>query len=279
MSALLYSKDTPMRVAVAGLGNVGGTVATKLAAGEIPEIHLTAICSKDPEKARRFGAGLKPPTKVVPLAELPEHADVIVECATYDAFAEIARVALTAGKTLVAVSAGALGANLDLIELAETHGGVIRISSGALPGLDLVRSAKEGGIKGAKLTSRMRPESLAKEDYIIAKGFDFSTPPAEPVHVFTGTAREASAAFPRHLNVATTLSLAGAGLDNTVVELWADDGIPGVIHRVEVQSDVVGLEMVAHNRPSPTNKKTAAVVAPSVLATLRSMVSALQLGN
>ena len=125
----------------------------------------------------------------------------------------------------------------------------------------------------------MRPEALAKEDYVIDKGFDFSTPPAEPVHVFGGTAREASEAFPRHFNVATTLSLAGAGPDQTVIELWADDGIPGVIHRVEVDSDVVALELVCHNRPSPTNKSTAAVVAPSVMATLRSLVSPLQLGN
>ena len=268
-----------MRVAIAGLGNVGGTVATRLAAGEIPQIRLTAICSKDPEKARLFSERLDPRPKVVPLAELPEHADVIVECATYDAFAEIARVALTAGKTLVAVSAGALGANLDLIELAEKHGGVIRISSGALPGLDLIRGARESGINSAKLISRMRPESLAKEAYVIDKGFDFSTPPPEPVHVFSGTAREASKAFPRHFNVATTLSLAGAGLDNTLIELWVDDGIPGVIHRVEVDSKAVGLELIASNRPSPTNKSTAAVVAPSVMATLRSMVSALQLGN
>ena len=279
MTALLYSKDTPMRVAIAGLGNVGSTVAPRLAAGEIPQVQLTAVCDIDSEKARQVCEGLEPRPKVVPLVELPEHADVIVECAVYEAFADIARVALEAGKTLVAVSAGALGANLDLIELAEKHGGIIRISSGALPGLDLIRSAREGGITGSKLISRMRPESLAKEDYVIDKGFDFSTPPPEPVHVFSGTAREASEAFPRHFNVATTLSLAGAGLDDTLIELWVDDGIPGVIHRVEVTSDAVGLELVSHNRPSPTNKSTAAVVAPSVMATLRSMVSPLQLGN
>ncbi|MDP6785544.1 MAG: DUF108 domain-containing protein [Rhodospirillales bacterium] len=279
MSALLYSKDNPLRVAVAGLGNVGGTVVQRLAAGEIPQIQLTAICSKNLEKARGFSERLDSRPKVIPLAEFPEHADVIVECAVYEAFAEIARVALEAGKTLVAVSAGALGANPDLLDLAEKHGGIIRISSGALPGLDLIRSAREGGIKSAKLISRMRPESVAKEDYLIAKGFDFTTPPSEPVHVFSGTAREASKAFPRHFNVATTLSLAGAGLDDTTIELWVDDGIPGVIHRVEVESDAVGLELVSHNRPSPTNKSTAAVVAPSVMATLRSMVSALQIGN
>ena len=274
-----YSKDTPMRVAIVGLGNVGGAVTLRLAAGEIPQIRLTAICSKDLEKARLFSKRLQPRPNVVPLAELPEHADVVVECATYDAFSEIAQVTLVAGKTLVAVSAGALGPNLHLIDLAEKHGGVIRISSGALPGLDLIRSAHESGIKNANLISRMRPESLAKEAYVIDKGFDFSTPPPEPVHVFSGTAREASRAFPRHFNVATTLSLAGAGLDDTTIELWVDDGIPGVIHRVEVDSEAVGLELIARSWPSPTNKSTAAVVAPSVMATLRSMVSALQLGN
>lgn len=279
MTAMPYSRDNPMRVAIAGMGNVGSTVAPRLAAGEIPQVHLTAICDVDIERTRRVSEQLNPKPLVLPLAELPEHADVIVESATYEAFADIARVALEAGKTLIAVSAGALGTNLHLIELAEKHGGVIRISSGALPGLDLIRSAREAGITGAKLTSRMRPESLAGEAYVKDKGFDLSSPPAEPVHIFSGTAREASEAFPRHFNVATTLSLAGAGLDDTEIELWADGSLPGVIHRVEVESEAVGLELISRNRPSPTNKSTAAVVAPSVMATLRSLVSPLQLGN
>ena len=268
-----------MRVALAGFGNVGRALAPRLTAGEIPAARLTAISARDLERARTASAGLDPRPLVVPVGELPEHADVVVECATYEAFADIARATVEAGKTLVAVSVGALGANPDLIGLAEKHGGVIRIASGALPGLDIIRSAREGGITAARLTSRMRPEALAEEPYVIAGGFDLSTPPAAAVQVFRGTAREASEAFPRHFNVATTLSLAGIGPDDTTIELWADGDIPGVIHKVEVDSEVVSLTLESRNRPSPTNRSTSSVVAPSILAALRSMVSPIVIGS
>lgn len=279
MTALRFTRDNPLRVALAGYGNVGRQLGPRLAAGEIPQIRLVAISAGNLDKAREASAGLDPRPLVVPAAELPRHADVVVECATYDAFAEIARATLTAGKTLVAVSVGALAANLDLIDLAERHGGVIQVANGAMPGLDEIRCAREGGIGTVTLASRIRPDSLAKEPYIREQGFDFATPPAAPVRVFQGTAREAAAAFPRHFNVAVALSLAGVGLDRTQIEVWCDPEIPGAIHHVEVDSEVVRLEMTAFNRPSPANRNTSRIVAPSIMAALRNMVSPIRVGS
>jgi aspartate dehydrogenase len=279
MSASRYSVDNPLRVAIAGYGNVGRTLAPRLTAGEIPGVKLTAICDVDLDKTRAETAHLDPRPLVASLTELPDHADVIIEAATFESFAEIARPALAAGKTLLAVSVGALGVNLDLIEFAEKHGGRIQVCNGALPGLDIIRCAKEGGINSVKLTSRIRPDSLVHEEYILAQGWDFSTPPAEPLKVFEGTAREASAAFPRHFNVAVALSVAGIGLDRTMIEVWADEGIPGAIHRVEVDSEVIQLDLISKNRPSPTNNATSRIVAPSIMAALRSMVSPIRLGS
>jgi aspartate dehydrogenase len=279
VSALRYHKGNPLRVALAGFGNVGQQLAPRLAAGEVPHTILTAITANNLEKARTNAKGLSPAPKIVPLAELPEHADVIVECATYESFPEIARVTVTAGKTLICVSAGALAAHLDLIDLAEKHHGVIHIATGAMPGMDILRSAKESGLKAVRLRSRMKPEALAKEPWVQGQGFDFSTPPKEAVKVFGGSAREAANAFPRHYNVAVTLSLSGAGLDDTRIDMWCDPAIPGAIHHVEVESEAVDLNMESRNRPSKTNKNTSQIVAPSILAALRQMVSPIRCGS
>lgn len=279
MAALRHTRDNPLRVALAGFGNVGRQLAPRLAAGEIPQVRLVAISAADLDRARAASAGLDPRPLVLPAAELPAHADVVVECATYDAFPEIARATLTAGKTLLAVSVGALAANLDLIDLAERYGGVIQIANGAMPGLDEIRCAREAGIGTVTLASRIRPDSLAKEPYVRAQGFDFAAPPKAPVRVFQGTAREAAAAFPRHFNVAVALSLAGIGLDRTRIEVWCDPDIPGAIHHVEVESEAVRLDMTAHNRPSPANRNTSRIVAPSILAALRNMVSPIRVGS
>ena len=117
------------------------------------------------------------------------------------------------------------------------------------------------------------------EEYLEKRGFDFTKPLKEAVQVFSGSAREAAAAFPRHFNVAISLSLAGVGFDKTKVDIWADPTIPGAIHNVEVEADEVVLSMTSRNRPSEANPKTSRIIAPSVLATLRSMVAPLHVGS
>lgn len=268
-----------MRVALAGFGTVGQELARRLAGGAIAQMRLVAISARDLDKARRNSAHLDPPPAVVRVAELPDLAEVIVECATGAAFPEIARTALKAGRILVPVSVGALASHPEIIELAGCHGGVIRVASGAMLGLDAIRGAAEGEIRSVRLTSSLRPDSLAREPYIIERGFDFASPPAARAKVFEGTAGEAARAFPNHFNVAVTLSLAGIGLERTEVEVWADPEVPGAVHHVEVDADHIQLSMTSRNRPSPSNPRTSRSVAPSVMAALRSLVAPLQIGS
>ena len=280
MPAMAYTPDNPMRVALAGFGTVGQSLARHLSGNGVPAVRLTAISARDLDKARRASAGLKPAPHVVPVAKLPADADVVVECAPAAAFREIAEPALMAGKTLLAVSPSALATQPDLIDLARAHGGRIQIVTGALPGLEAVRGAREGGINSVKLSARFRLDRLARSDYVLARGFDFSTPPEAPVLIFSGTAREATTTFPRHLNVAAALALAGTGLDETLVDLWVDAGVTGTTLRIELDSDVIELDLTARNRPTGGKKGgTSRIVAPSILAALRAMVSPLRVGS
>jgi aspartate dehydrogenase len=278
MSAGLPSVANPLKVGLAGFGTVGQDLARRLVAGAIPEIKLTAVAARDLGRAKTNAAALTPAPKVVSLADLPNHADVIVECATADAFPEIARTVVTAGKMLIAVSVGGLPNCPELVDLAQKHGARVRVASGALPGLDIIRSAKEGTIRSVKLTSRIRPDSLAHEKYIRDRGFDFTTPPGQPVMVFAGSARDAALAFPRHFNVAVTLSLGGIGFERTQIEVWADKDIRGAIHHVEVEADDIALTLISRNRPSD-NPRTSRIVAPSILAALRSLVAPVLVGS
>ena len=125
-------------------------------------------------------------------------------------------------------------------------------------------------------TGTVPDEEIAQR---VRRGFDFRQPLAAAVKVFEGSAGEAAAAFPRHFNVAISLSLAGVGFDRTRVEIWADPDIPGAIHNVEVEADEVVLSLTSRNRPSDSNPKTSRIIAPSVLAALRSMVAPLHVGS
>ena len=271
----------PGRIALglAGFGNVGRDLAARIAGGALPDVDLVAASARDLDKARAAAREIAPALRIVPLAELPALVDVVVECATADSFPEIARIVLEAGRYLIAVSAGGVPNCPDMMALAERHGGRVRIASGALPGLDILRCAREGTIRSVKLTSRIKPGSMAHERYVLDRGFDFERhPPVAAVKIFEGTAGAAAAAFPRHFNVAVALSLGGIGFERTAVEVWVDPDIGGAIHNVEVDAEDIGLTMISRNRPS-ANPRTSRIVAPSILAALRSLTAPVLVGS
>ena len=135
----------PLQVAVAGLGAVGMPVAAALAAGALPGLRLAAVSASDPVRAeaRMAAAGFSAPLPpVLSLAALAEVADVVVEAAPPSLFLEVAEPALSAGRTLVALTATQLLVHHEqVLAAAERGGGRVIIPTGALVGLDAVRSA------------------------------------------------------------------------------------------------------------------------------------------
>src|SRR5215207_2390528 len=65
------------RVAIAGLGAVGRVLAQRLAAG-IPGLQLAAVAARDIGKAHAWLEAHEIRCRVVPLAALPQHADLAV---------------------------------------------------------------------------------------------------------------------------------------------------------------------------------------------------------
>lgn len=271
--------NPPLKIALGGFGNVARQLVRAIQ--ERPELGLeiTAVSAHDVEAAAARAREIGLDVPVVGADQLPVHADVIVECATYDGFRPIVEPAARAGAHVICVSIGALGVNMDLIELAAEHGGTIQIASGAMPGLDILRSARQGEIESVRLTSHIRANSLAHEAYVTDRGIDLSRADREPVEVFTGSAREAALHFPRHFNVAVALSLAGIGLDRTEITIFANSQLPGARHTVHVKSDVIDLEMTSQNYPSVENNRTSRIVAPSILAALGELQGPLRVGS
>ncbi|MGI6247407.1 MAG: aspartate dehydrogenase domain-containing protein [Pseudochelatococcus sp.] len=275
----IRNREKTMKVGIAGFGTAGRQVAQALLDGRIAGAELVAVAGRDLEKAARLAAEAAPGLRAVPLAGLPALCDVVVETATGSAFPEIARTVLEAGKDLICVSAGGFLAVPDIEDIARRHGARIRIATGAMPGLDMLRCAAEGTLRKVALKTSIKPESLANEPYVLAQGLDFRhAPPPEPVRVFSGTAREAARHFPRHMNVAVAISLAGIGFDRTTIDMWMDPTIPGAIHELAIDADEVCVTFVSRNFPS-SNPKTSRIVAPSILAALRARQAAVLIGS
>ena len=266
-----------MRVGIAGLGAIGRSVARKIANGGIPKIELAGVTVRDGEKARGFLSEIGCNAPVLPLADLIAKSDLIIECAPAAVMVDIATPVLSAGKMLMALSAGQLLKHPELVALAREKGGQIIVPTGALIGFDAVSAAAEGDIQSVTMITRKPLKGLMGAPYLVANNISIEGL-NEAKRVFKGTAREAAAGFPENVNVAAALSLAGIGPDRTTIEIWADPNVTRNMHRVVVEADSARFEMAIENVPSE-NPKTGRITALSVVAALRKMTAPLRVGT
>ncbi|MGI5330636.1 aspartate dehydrogenase domain-containing protein [Actinomadura nitritigenes] len=246
-------------IAVLGYGAIGSVVCDRLLAGGVPGARLDCVVG-------RRAAGTSVP--VVTAGEAIERADVLVECAGHAALAAHGEDALSAGADLVVSSVGAL-TDASLRERLHAAGpGRLFVTTGALGGLDLlVAAASAAPFTTVRLSTTKTPAALVqdwmepsqKEALLSARG---------PVVVFSGSAEEAAALFPRSMNVAATLSLALPATP-VEVELVADPAADLVAHVVTAEGPVGRYRFEVRNQPSPGNPRTSRVVPYAVLRTLR----------
>jgi aspartate dehydrogenase len=273
---MMAESRTKTRVAVAGLGAIGADVVKALDRG-IEGLTLVAVSANSPDKHRGWLADLKTAPNVMPIAQLAEVADIVVECAPSKVVRAIVAPVVERGKTAVVLSVGALLQNADLIDLAKAHGGQIIVPTGALIGLDAVTAAAEGTIQSARLVTRKPVAGLLGAPHLVENHIQIEGI-IEPLRIFEGSARDAAKGFPANLNVAVALSLAGIGPDRTRVEIWADPTVTRNTHRIEVDSDSARLSMTIENIPSE-NPKTGRITALSVIACLRKLRASLRVGT
>ena len=267
-----------MKIALAGLGAIGGAVARRVLADGIPGIQLVAVSARDHNKARATLKAINgTAVPIVGLADLAGMADLVIECAPAALMDSIAQPVLRAGKKLLVLSAGALLPRPELLELAKKHGGQIIVPTGALLGLDAVCAAAEGQIHSVQMTTRKPPNGLSGAPYLVENRIQVDDV-REPLRVFSGSARDAAKGFPANVNVAVALSLAGIGPDRTRIDIWADPTVTRNTHRIQVDSDSARIDMTIENIPSE-NPKTGRITALSVIAALRKIHAPLRVGT
>ena len=271
------TNQKPLRIAIAGLGAIGKSLARTLAAGGVPGVTLSAVSAKNLDRAREFVETLSVKAAVLAIADLEPNADVVVECAPGALLPQIVTPFLKAKKHAIVLSVGALLSHPDLIELARAEGGTLLVPTGALIGLDAVIAAAEGTIHSVTMVTRKPPNGLVGAPYLVENHIEVDGL-TEPKRVFKGNAREAARGFPANLNVVAALSLAGIGPDRTTLEIWADPTVTRNVHSIEVDSDSARFRMTMENIPSE-NPKTGRIVAQSVIALLRKMNANFRVGT
>lgn len=244
------------RVAVLGYGAIGTQVCALLQAGAVRGADLVAVVRRERDADEPLTCDLD---------EAVRRSDIIVECAGQEAVGALAEATASRDVDLVITSIGALLVDAVLTNALGKHPGRVRLTSGAIGGFDLLRSARRAGeFDRVELTTTKRATSLVRP-WMTADVLErLARDRGEPFEVFSGTAAEAAELFPESLNVAAALALA-AGAQNLEVRLIADPAVSRVRHRVEAHGPTGDYTFEFVNHPSAQNPKTSAVVPYAVL--------------
>lgn len=266
-----------LKVGILGVGSIGQTFANAVDRGRF-DAELVAICDQDRARAEGFVAVLSSQPPVVSMDELIERTDLVVEAASQAALAELVPKAIARGRDLLILSVGGLLGHEDWFRAAAEKGCKINIPSGAIAGLDGIKSASIGRIDCAVLTSRKPAAALRGTKYVTERGIPVDSMTQETV-IFDGTAEEAARAFPTTSNVAASLRLSVDPKVPVRVRVMAVPGGTQNVHEIRVKGEFGELAVDVKNVPSRANPRTSQLAAFSALATLANLTRSLRVGN
>ena len=271
-------------VGLIGCGSIGTIIAEAIDRGRVGDVELVVVYDVIREHAERLVNKLsRKPVISESVEELIKREDIklVVEAASQEAVRQYALKILDEGKDLMVMSTGAL---LDdklykqILDSAKKRGRKVYVPSGAIVGLDNIKSAALARIYEVTLTTRKPPSSFEGAPLIKNRKIDLNAI-KKPTLLYEGTAREAVKLFPRNVNVAASLSLAGVGPDKIKVKIIADPGIKEIIHEIRVKGEFGELETRTINRPFPSNPQTSYIAALSAIATLKRIAEKIVIGT
>jgi aspartate dehydrogenase len=267
------------KVGIIGFGTIGYQIARSIESGYLSLAQLSFIVDLSSERlevAKKLFTNEKPTMFSDPDllfdSESYKSTQIIVESASGAAVRQYAKQILSDGKYLIIFSVGELVDDTLLKELeseAARHTGVIHIPTGAIAGIDAIRSARNN-LHEITITTTKNPKSLAGAPY-----FDIF----EDIHLhelrhrtvlYDGDVLKAVRLFPSNVNVFAALALATGNIAKIKVKIVADPNIKVNRHEIDVRGDFGVLQIVASNIPHPENPRTSTLAVLSAIETVRS---------
>lgn len=268
----------PLRVGVIGLGAIGSRLIEILTQEFQEEARMGFICDLKKARIREIQRKWAPHAKALSWSKLVEQADLIIEAATHKIALPVAKKALQLDKQVLILSVGGLLTWDGLSGILSQTKGQLWIPSGALAGVDGLLAASEGKIRRVTLTTRKPLAGLAGAPYLHQKKIRLSEI-KEPTLIFEGNALQAIRAFPKNVNVAATLALAGIGPQKTTVRIFASPRYERNQHEVEIEGDFGRIRTEVENLPSPRNPRTSELAVLSAAACLKKIFGRVRIGT
>jgi aspartate dehydrogenase len=230
------------------------------------DIEKIYLHDSNPAATMKLCSMMKKAT-IQPVEDFLKDVDVVFEAASQQAVAQYAAMVLAAGKDIIIMSIGSLFNDTlrkKLEDTARKNHRKIYLPSGAVCGIDGVLAASIEKLDSVTLVTTKPPASLGKSV-------------EERTVIFKGNARDAVKQFPKNINVAACLSLAGVGFDETKVEIVADPVETRISHKILAHGRFGRLRAEVENMPNPNNPQSSYMASLSAIATLRRVLDPLQI--
>ena len=263
-------------VGIVGCGAIGRALVKAVESNQV-SVRLAGVTSRTERNAREFLATVASPPPYLALADLIAASDLIVEAAGGGVVPNLAADVFAAGKDLMVISAGALLDHPEVITRSRHTGCRLFVPSGAIAGLDGIKSACTGDITHVTMTTRKPPRGLEGAPHLVRNAISL-VGLTEEKEVFSGTARGACKGFPANVNVCAAVSLAGIGPDKTRIRILAVPGLQRNCHDIDVEGDFGRLHVHIENVPSE-NPKTGRLTALSIIRSLQDVVDPVRIGT
>ena len=267
-----------IKVGIIGCGTIGSEIAKACQARLKNKVTLSAICDQDETKTKALNMSLSKKVTVFAFDKLIKKCDFVVEAASAKVSGGVLDGCVKAGRDCMIMSVGGLIGREGLLKKAEKKGVKVYIPSGALCGIDGLKSASTGRVDSVTLTTRKPPKGLEGAPYLKEKNIDISGITEETV-IFEGNAADAIKAFPQNVNVSAALSLAGLGAGKTRVRIIASPHYTKNIHEVEISGECGRIFTRTENVPSRANPKTSSLAVFSAIATLAGITGSVRVGT
>ena len=253
-----------MKVGIIGCGAIANIITTNIVS-EDNDIDIAYFFDKDIERAENiasFAGGIA----VLDFDEMIDNVDLVLECASPDSVKYYAPKVLSRGCDMIVMSIGAfmdMEFYKEMEQLAKENGAKIHLPSGAIVGLDGIKTVARFGLKEISLVTRKSPKSLGKS-------ID-----SEEV-LFEGKASQAVKEFPLNINVAATISLAcQRDID---VKIIVDPSVDRNVHEIIAKGDFGEFKTTTMNFPCVSNPKTSMLAALSAIRLLKSFNETVRVG-
>jgi aspartate dehydrogenase len=267
-----------IRIGIIGCGTIGGDIARACLGRLKRRVVLSALCDVDRKKCEALRGSLKSGASIRSVDGVVKSCDFVIEAAGASISAAVLKKCISGGKDCLIMSTGGLLAEPALLARADRKGVRVFVPSGALCGIDGLKSARVGVVDSVTLTTKKPPKGLFGAPYVVSRKIDLGSVGCDTV-IFEGSAEEAVKGFPQNVNVAAVLSLAGIGARKTLVRIVATPGSTANIHEVEIVGESGRITTRSENVPSKANPRTSALAAYSAIATLEGAVSSVRVGT